>query len=208
MLKEWISGEYLKENKLLQLKAHFLKNKPFPHLVLKNFFNTKKITPVLFALENEEYIFKNTDLFQFKQTKTDIESSNDKELKDFYSFFSSKEFGEYISKITGLKITLGKIDMSGFVYGKTDYLLPHDDRLEGRKIAYVLNLSKKFRKSDGGKLQLFDTKNKKPFKIVKSYIPSFNTLTLFEVSDISYHQVEEELSYKDRISFAGWFHED
>ena len=208
MLKEWISGEYLKQSRINQLKNSFQKNKPFPHLILKDFFNTKKIIPVQAALENEEFVFKNTDLFQFRQTKTDMESSENKEIKEFHSFFKSKEFGKYIYDLTDIKITYGKIDMSGFVYSKTDYLLPHDDRLDGRKLAYVVNLSKNFRKSDGGKLQMFDTRNKKPFKIVKSYIPAFNTLTLFEVSEISFHQVEEVLSYKDRISFAGWFHED
>ncbi len=206
MINEWISPDYLKT--INELRKKFTNNKPFSHLFLKDFFIEKKIIPVLFALENEEFIDKNTDLFQFKQTKIDIKSSEITELNKFHDFFSSKEFGEFISEITGLKINLGKIDMSGFIYSKTDYLLPHDDRLEGRKIAYILNLSEKFRKSDGGKLQLFGVKNKKPFNIIKSFIPAFNTLSLFEVSEISFHQVEEVMSNKDRISFAGWFYEN
>ena len=206
MLNEWISGNYLKKETIDSLKKTFSNNKPFQHLVLKDFFIDKKIIPILFALENEEFVFKNTDLFQFKQTKHDTKNSEVQDLKEFYKFFSSVEFGEYVSNLTGIKIKLGKIDMSGFVYSKTDYLLPHDDRLEGRKIAYILNLTEKFKKSDGGKLQLFNVKNKKPFKIIKSYIPTFNTLTLFEVSEISFHQVEEVMSHKDRISLAGWFH--
>jgi Rps23 Pro-64 3,4-dihydroxylase Tpa1-like proline 4-hydroxylase len=80
-------------------------------------------------------------------------------------------------------------------------LLPHDDRLSGRKIAYILNLSKNFAKNDGGALQFFKGK-----KIVKSIPPTFNTFTIFQVSPRSLHQVQEVLSDKKRISFAGWFH--
>ncbi|MEK6936574.1 MAG: 2OG-Fe(II) oxygenase family protein [Nanoarchaeota archaeon] len=206
MLNEWISADYLKS--VNELNKKFKNNKPFPHLVLKDFFIEKKIIPVLLALENEIFVSKNTDLFQFQQTENDIKGSEITVLKEFNDFFNSKEFGEFIFKITGIKISLGKIDMSGFVYSKTDYLLPHDDRLEGRKIAYILNLSEKFKKGDGGKLQFFDVKNKKPSKIVKSFIPSFNTLALFEVSENSFHQVEEVLVNKERISFAGWFYGD
>lgn len=46
-----------------------------------------------------------------------------------------------------------------------------------------------------------------PKQIVKSLIPSWNTLVFFEVSPISFHQVSEVLSEeKSRLSISGWFH--
>ena len=146
----------------------------------------------------EKFYEHNSDLFQFQQTD-DCKNAKQPAVKEFHKFFSSKEFINFISKITSTK--LKSIDMSGFIYDDTDYLLPHDDRLSGRKVAYILHLAKNFTKKDGGALQFF-----KGNKIVKSLPPTFNTLTIFKVSPKSLHQVQEVTSKKKRISFAGWFH--
>ena len=46
-----------------------------------------------------------------------------------------------------------------------------------------------------------------PTDIAKSIKPKFNSLTFFEVSDRSFHQVAEVLSQtKSRLSINGWFH--
>lgn len=181
--------------KLSELKKDFKSSKPFPHLILPNFFkNAKELKS---ALLEETFHYQNSDLFQFYQT-TDCSKAKTKVVKDFHEFFGSKEFLSFISEITGKKLT--SIDMSGFVYGDTDYLLPHDDCLEGRKVAYVVNLSENFKEENGGALALF--KNK---KVVKRIVPKFNTFIIFEVSDKSLHEVEEVVGNK-RVSFAGWFH--
>ncbi len=180
-----------------KLKKQFISAKPFPHSVLKNVFS-EKIEDVCAALLKEKFYDVNTDLYQFRQTN-DCRKAKQKAEKEFYKFFSSKEFIAFVSELTGMK--LKSIDMSGFVYIDGDYLLPHDDRLSGRKIAYVVNLSKNFTDADGGALQLFKGK-----KIVKSIPPAFNMMTLFKVSPNSVHQVQEVMSKKKRISLAGWFH--
>ncbi len=191
----WINPVYLKN--VAGLKREFASNQPFPHLVLGNFF-AKKINKVAAALLKEKFYEYNSDLYQFQQTD-DCKNAKQPAIKEFHKFFSSKEFISFISQITNTK--LKSIDMSGFIYDDTDYLLPHDDRLAGRKVAYILNLTKNFTKADGGALQFF-----KNNKIVKSIPPTFNTLTIFKVSSKSLHQVQEIMSAKKRISFAGWFH--
>ncbi|MGH0166668.1 UNVERIFIED_CONTAM: hypothetical protein FKN15_066872 [Acipenser sinensis] len=46
-----------------------------------------------------------------------------------------------------------------------------------------------------------------PQQIVKSLLPSLNTLVFFEVSPVSFHQVSEVTSEgKQRLSVSGWFH--
>jgi Rps23 Pro-64 3,4-dihydroxylase Tpa1-like proline 4-hydroxylase len=189
----WVSPLYLK--KVSELKKSFKSAKPFPHLVLPNFFRNAKALKS--ALLKEEFHYQNSDLFQFNQTN-DCSKAKTKIVQDFHAFFGSKDFLKFISEVTGKK--LNSIDMSGFVYGDTDYLLPHDDRLEGRKIAYVVNLSENFKEENGGALALF-----KGNKVVKKILPKFNTLTIFEVSGKSLHEVEEVVDAK-RVSFAGWFH--
>lgn len=190
---DWVSPFYLKN--VGSLKKDFKSAKPFPHLVLPNFFkNAKELKS---ALLKEKFHYQNSDLFQFYQTNDCIKAKTGV-VQDFNKFFGSKEFLSFISEITGKKLT--SIDMSGFIYGDTDYLLPHDDRLEGRKIAYVVNLSENFTEENGGALVLFKEK-----KVVKRIAPKFNTLTIFEVSNKSLHEVEEVVDAK-RVSFAGWFH--
>lgn len=180
------------------LKKEFAANKPFPHLVLGNFF-TSEINRVAEQVLNEKFIEQNSDLFQFQQTD-DCKAATQPAVKEFHKFFSSKEFISFISQITGEKLRF--IDMSAFIYDDTDYLLPHDDRLEGRKIAYVFQVGDNFVKEDGGALQFFKDK-----KIVKSIPPTYNTFTIFKVSSKSWHRVQEVMSHnKKRISFAGWFH--
>lgn len=190
-----INSEYL--DNADQLKAEFKAAKPFPHIVLKNFF-TERINGVYDAVLKEQFHEQNTDLFQFQQTN-DCKNAAQPALQEFHKFFSSKECIEFIAKITGIPVS--SIDMSAFIYDDTDYLLPHDDRLEGRKIAYVVNLAKEFTEEDGGALQLFENN-----KVVKSIVPAFNSLVLFEVSPRSLHQVQEVLSNKNRVTLAGWFH--
>jgi phosphatidylinositol glycan class S len=191
---EWVNSVYAR--RIAGLKKQFSSNKPFPHLVLGNFFSPK-IKTVAKQLLKERFYEQNSDLFQFEQTD-DCRNAKQPAVKEFYKFFSSRGFIAFISQITGKN--LKSIDMSGFIYDDTDYLLPHDDRLSGRKIAYVIQLGDNFKEADGGALQFFKGK-----KIVKSVPPRFNTLIIFEVSSKSLHQVQEVVS-KRRISFAGWFH--
>ena len=200
-LFHWINPHYLQDKTLTQ---QFLSNTPFPHIVLPLFFLDKKIQPVAAALLRQEWQEKESDLFQFQQT-FDLKTIEHPTLQEFYAFFSSQEFIEWIATLTKTKLKRS-IDMSGFIYDATDYLLPHDDRLEKRKIAYVLNLSSGFSKRDGGELEFFTTNQNHPSQPFKKIIPVFNTLTLFEVSPKSFHQVREVTAEKQRLSLGGWFH--
>ncbi len=192
---KWVNPIYVKN--AAGLRRQFAANKPFPHLILGKFF-APKIKQVAKHLLKEKFYEHNADLYQFQQTD-DCKKAKQPAVKEFHKFFSSKEFIQFISQITNLKLKF--IDMSGFIYDDTDYLLPHDDRLSGRKIAYVVNLSENFSLKDGGALQFFKGK-----QVVKAIPPTFNTLTLFQVSPKSLHQVQEVVSTKKRLSFGGWFH--
>ena len=178
-----------------------LENKSFPYLIINNFLDKRFAIKLLNELKNENFEFKNSDLFEFYQTK-DLENTNNTKLMAFYDMLNSKEFKNYLLKLTGVK-ALAKIDCSGFIYKNTNYLLPHDDRLETRKLAYVYYLSE-FKKKDGGSLDLFNKE-----KVVKSIVPKFNSLVIFKViKNKTYHQVSEVLTDKERLSIAGWFNSD
>ncbi len=201
MFSDYINEKYLTKTKIRGLFSDFTKNKPFPHLILKDFFKEDFIRKVAKELLKEDFSFKESDLFRFSQTK-DLISSNNKIIAECYNIINSQDFKDYLLGITGIN-SFEKIDCSGFIYGSGDHLLPHDDRLEKRKVAYVINLSEDFTKADGGSLEFFDNKN-----IVKSIVPSFNTFIIFQVIvNKTIHQVSEVLSDKKRLTIAGWFND-
>ena len=204
MLKTWINQDYLKN--VSKLNKQFNTNKPFPHLELKGFFNSNKLKMLLKEIKKLEFEEKDGDLFYMLQTK-DLRSYNIQITSEFLTLFSSKEFLSLIEKLTGIK-GLNYADAASLIFPKTGYLLPHDDRLETRKIAYILNLSKNFTEKDGGALEFFVAdENNNPKAVVKSIIPQFNNFIIFNVSERSFHQVSEQLTNKLRITIGGWFNE-
>ncbi|NXG44810.1 OGFD1 hydroxylase, partial [Psilopogon haemacephalus] len=130
-----------------------------------------------------------------------------------------EEFRAWLSAVTQIELE-ATLDISCAKYEYTDVLLCHDDELEGRRIAFILYLVPAWEKSDGGTLDLYSTdEHLEPQQIVKSLVPSWNTLVFFEVSPVSFHQarswlpcaapslqVSEVLSHKCRLSLSGWFH--
>ena len=96
--------------------------------------------------------------------------------------------------------------MAGTLYESGDFLLCHDDKLEGRKIAYVFYLTENFKEKDGGSFVLFNSANGKPGEVAQKHLPLFNHLLLFSVSRKSFHEVEENLSDKKRYAIGGWLY--
>ena len=79
----------------------------------------------------------------------------------------------------------GLVSVSGSIYNQTDYLLCHDDKLEGRKIAFIFYLVDEdwSGNEDGGCLRLFSSDHNfvpcgLPSKIIA---PVSNTFVMFEV---------------------------
>lgn len=189
------------ETKLL--KEKFASAKPFPHVVIENFLSNHR--QLLSALKKEKFYRKDTDLFSFKQTNN-LFSSKNHVIKKAVAMLSSAEFARLIGKISRLGLKPGAVDVFGALYQKTDYLLCHDDKLEGRKIAFIVYLSESFNKNDGGALALLSSKGRHPDRKKVAYPPLENSLLIFKVSGKSWHEVEEVLSRKKRYTIGGWLH--
>ncbi len=181
----------------LKVESH---QKPFSYFVLRDVFVTSFARKIQSTLKKQDFFRRDSDLFSFAQTE-DLKKTQDVVLREFYSVLNSLELKQFIFQKMKIK-AFGVIDCAGFLYQQGDYLLPHDDSLETRKIAYIYYLSPNFSSTDGGSLDLFSGNN-----VVTSLVPQFNSLILFPVlPGKSIHRVAEVVAKKKRYSFAGWFH--
>ncbi|KAM3877385.1 prolyl 3-hydroxylase OGFOD1 [Diretmus argenteus] len=185
----------------LELDCH-----PFPHCVIQNFISSESfIENLQRELLDLNFHEKSNDLYKFKQSD-DLGKRTEPHISGFRAALFGR-FRSWIGEVLGVELE-PTVDISCARYQYTDILLCHDDELEGRRVAFILYLVPPWQSSDGGTLDLFSTdSNFQPQSIVKSLVPSWNTLVLFEVSPVSFHQVSEILSEdKCRLSLSGWFH--
>jgi len=202
MIESWINKKYLEKSTIKRIRNNFLEAKPYPHFVLPDFLKKGMILKLRKEILKEQFKRQDKDLFSFYNTQ-ELMFSKNKIINDFFNLLSSNEFLSLMENLTNEK-RIKNIDMHAHLYKQGDYLLFHDDVVEGRKIAYILYMSNGFAAKDGGRLELYDTKN--PLKPVKSIIPGFNSFLCFKVSGRSLHAVEEVKSSKERITLGGWFY--
>ena len=197
---DWINPKYLDEKEIKKIRKHFKKAKPYPNFVLNDFFNENKLSGLKSQILKEKFEKQHKDLFSFRQTK-ELSYSKNRIIREFYELLSSNEFLDLMKRFTNEKHLRGA-DMHTHLYTLGDYLLFHDDVVEGRKIAYIAYLSD-LKSIDGGSLRLYDIKA--PLQPVKKIIPRFNSFACFKVSAKSLHDVGEVKANKKRLTLGGWF---
>ncbi|XP_076988608.1 prolyl 3-hydroxylase OGFOD1 [Tamandua tetradactyla] len=179
---------------------------PFLHCVIPNFIQSQDFLEGLQKeLLNLDFHEKYNDLYKFQQSD-DLKKRREPHISALRKVLF-EDFRAWLSDISKIDLE-STIDMSCAKYEFTDALLCHDDELEGRRIAFILYLVPPWDRSLGGTLDLYTVdEHFQPKQIVKSLVPSWNTLVFFEVSPVSFHQVSEVLSEeKSRLSVSGWFH--
>ena len=71
----------------------------------------------------------------------------------------SDKFVDFLQQATGIELSRGRLDLSSHIYRRGDYLGCHDDDIEeaeeGRRIAFILYLSKDWKPEYGGALSLY-----------------------------------------------------
>uniref|UniRef100_A0A667WG15 Prolyl 3-hydroxylase OGFOD1 n=1 Tax=Myripristis murdjan TaxID=586833 RepID=A0A667WG15_9TELE len=185
----------------LELDCH-----PFPHCIIQNFISSEAFVENLQReLLDLSFHEKSNDLYKFRQSD-DLKKRTEAHISGLRAAVFGR-FRSWIGEVLGVELE-PTVDISCAKYHHTDVLLCHDDELEGRRVAFILYLVPPWQSSDGGTLDLYSTDSHfQPQSIVKSLVPSWNTLVLFEVSPVSFHQVSEVLSEdKCRLSLSGWFH--
>ncbi|XP_057299979.1 prolyl 3-hydroxylase OGFOD1-like [Hydractinia symbiolongicarpus] len=182
-------------------------NTPFQCCVIRDFINDKdfvqRLKDDLLALN---FNSKETDLFQFHQTDDLIDCKVETVAEIRKVLFN--DVRRWVADVKGIELDT-KVDLSCAKYSYTDFLLCHDDKLEGRRIAFIYYLvPDDWTTNDGGCFDMFSTDDDgQPSEIIRSIVPAFNSFVFFEVTDKSFHQVAEVISKdKHRLTISGWFH--
>jgi Rps23 Pro-64 3,4-dihydroxylase Tpa1-like proline 4-hydroxylase len=214
-----------------QLAAEFRSAHPFPHLHIDNIFTstipTTSLPTSLTTSESEsvpadendflaqltdavhqlQFNTKSNDLYAFAQSN-DLRTTTLPPLAHLRDHVYSPAFRAWMTSVVGHSLS-PKVDMSCAIYRSTDTLLCHDDRLEGRIVAWIIYLvDDSWSESDGGQLDLYaPCDGPEGLAVAKSLIPRRNSMAFFEVSTKSWHAVREVLAAdKERISVSGWFY--
>ena len=191
-----------KKYNILALKNlyNYKKNKPFPHIqflnflkpslaksIFKNFpsYNDKKTW-----IDHEKY-GKNINT-NFKRAQHD-ERKFPKIIRNFCRELNSQQFLLFLETLTGIDGLLpdpymigGGIHVSrqkGYLNIHTDFNWHHKLRLH-RRVNVLIYFTPNWKKEYMGNLELYD-RNKK--KKIKEYMPTFNSCTIFNTSNISFH---------------------
>lgn len=192
--------------------AHAFNNAiPFRHLCIDNVLKKDICDELENQLLQQTFAVKENDLFSFLQTADLTIADSDSYLlvHDVVGALYSQPFREVLANATGVHDLTSKVDLTCSIYSHTQHLLCHDDKLSSRRLAFILYLvDDSWSEKCGGTLDLFTVnKNKEPNGIFKRLVPKRNRLIVFEVCDISFHQVAEVLTKdKMRLSIGGWFH--
>ena len=192
-----ISERFKKLNNFaIDKKQTYLKSKPYPHLVVKNFFDKKFLSNVLKEFPNLSKInssnnYNNKNEIKFANNKRENFKKNTKILFDY---LNSKDFLNFLQKVTSIKENilpdphlsgggLHEIKRGGVLKIHTDFS-KHPFKNLDRRINVLIYLNKNWKKNYGGNLELW---NKSMNKCIKKIAPNFNTMVIFSTNDFTNH---------------------
>jgi Rps23 Pro-64 3,4-dihydroxylase Tpa1-like proline 4-hydroxylase len=125
-------------------------------------------------------------------------------LCEIGTFMRSQTVLDRVNQITKEQVT-GATTVFGSCFQKECFLNVHDDRQRG-KIAFVLNLTPHWHKTDGGELQFLNW----DYATVKHTVPpTFNSLSMFNVEG---NGIPHRVTYvppdtvNKRFAITGWFY--
>ena len=178
---------------------------PFPHVVIDDFAPAAALPGLLALLDDEGVAAYEGDLFAFDATAPAPTTGELRELRDAFG----AALAGPLSRITGKPVA--RADLRAYAYRVGHYLLPHSDHQDGlaRALAFAYYLPSP-EPPRGGELELYrcgvgadgELGSTESACVIE---PRANRLVVFDVSDVSLHQVREVLGGL-RLSLAGWFY--
>lgn len=115
---------------------------------------------------------------------------------------NSPDMLDFVRTVTGIP-ELVKADAQATLFAPGHFLTRHDDSdvAEGRRVAYVLNLTRDWQPDWGGYLLFFDADG----DVTAGFRPRFNTLNLFRVPQSHNVSYVPPFAPVGRFAVTGWF---
>jgi hypothetical protein len=182
---------------------------PFSHLVFDEVVaegaGTSALPELLAVVEEEPVETFASEVYLFDASTPEPCTEGLRRLRDAFA----ATFGPPLSRITGK--ALRRADLRAYAYREGHYLLPHSDHQEGvgRALAFAYYLPSP-EPPAGGELELFRCATNAEGAIISTESavviePKPDRLVVFDVGDLSLHQVREVMSGL-RVSLSGWFY--
>lgn len=144
------------------------------------------------------YIYQTSDL----QYCNEESSHGQSVAKQIHEFFNGKEFLSFVREISGIS-TLSEAETQATQFKKNHFITRHTDvgaEYHGRRMAFVLSLTREWRAEWGGILEFLDENG----NVTEGFTPSFNSLNLFYVPVLHHVSCVSHISQGKRISISGW----
>jgi Rps23 Pro-64 3,4-dihydroxylase Tpa1-like proline 4-hydroxylase len=122
-------------------------------------------------------------------------------LARFMRWMADEQFMATIRQITGIA-EINRVYAQATMYTRGNFLVAHDDHVdaEDRRLAYVINLTRKWRPDWGGLLHFADADG----SVTDSYFPHFNSLSLFKVPQSHFVSYVPPFANAERTAITGW----
>ena len=120
-------------------------------------------------------------------------------LTQVLRFMNTAPFLEFVRALTG-DPRCAYVDGQATRFRPGQYLNHHDDEMDSRLYAYVLNLTPRWRTDWGGVLNFLDDDG----HVAEGYRPSWNALNLFRVPQLHAVSYVAPFARAPRLSITGW----
>ena len=197
------------ESYIRKKKYIYQSGKPYPHIVIKNYFDQNFLSKVLDEFPNLSKISSSKNY----NNKNEIKFSNNKKknfkknTKILFKFLNSKLFLNFVQKLASINEKLlpdfelnggglHEIKRGGVLKIHTDFN-KHPYKNIDRRINVLIYLNKQWKKNYGGNLELW---NKSMKKCEKKIAPNFNTMVIFSTNDFTNHGHPNPLKCPETIS--------
>ncbi len=190
-------------------KDKYLKNKPFPNIVLNNFFKDNFLNTILEEFPDLSKLNESQNYNAQNEIKLSNKNYNQfpQNIKSFFDFLNADIFLDFLQDITSIKEKLvsdphleggglHEIKSGGVLKIHTDFNRHPFLNLD-RRINVLIYLNKNWKDNYGGHLELWD---QYMTKCEKKILPSFNTMVIFSTTDFSNHGHPEPLNCPKDIS--------
>jgi hypothetical protein len=177
---------------------------PFPYLVFDDFVPAAALPELLAVLEEEPIGSYEGEIFAFEASSPESKTDGLRALRDSFADTVAPPLARITTKL------LRRAEMRAYAYRVGHYLLPHSDHQEGvgRALAFAYYAPSP-EPPEGGELELFRCRIEGGEVILTETArliePRSNRLVVFDVSDVSLHQVREVVGGL-RISLSGWLY--